>query len=118
MGNINVAVASSGHLRVPFAWSDVAGGSLDIGTVDGTGPRVAEGVEVDIDVGFDGGTLITVGTAIAHAELMTVSENDPTSANRYRADTNIVYAPGVVVKIFFPAGAPTVGSGSVTVMLG
>ena len=122
----STTVASSGTSPTPptpsptsiskdFYWSDVAGGEVTIGTIaDGT---IVESAILDILDAFDGGTQIEIGINTAHAEVMLAVENDPSYVASYQTTSNVSYSTGVAVKLFFPAGTPTQGSGKVVVFL-
>lgn len=103
------------RLLADFDWTDVAGGSVVLGTVKGRFV-IAEAVVI-IDYPFDGGLQITVGDAIAQGRIMTASENMPSVAARYKKDTDLEYLDTTELLVFFPSGTPTTGSGRVIVYL-
>jgi len=97
-------------LVAEFTFVDVSpGGSVLAGTVP-AGYRAVDSV-VEIDVGFDAGTQITVGDAVAQARLQAIVDNDPSVAGAYETDNNEKYASDTAISVYFPAGNPTVGVG-------
>lgn len=104
-----------GKLLVDFDFSDVLGGSVVIGTcIEG---RVVSEVALLIEDDFDGGVAITIGDDVAQARFQAVADNNPEKVNTYQASVHHEYTSDTEIKVFFPAGAPTKGSGRAIVYL-
>lgn len=103
------------RIEADFDHSDVAGGSVVIGNVPG-GKRVQH-CDLQIDVAFDGGTTITVGDATAQGRIMTATDNDPGFVARYHEEPDHEYLTTTELRVWFPSGAPTVGSGTAVLYL-
>jgi len=96
-------------LRVDFDHTDVVGGSLSLGTV--ISGHLVRLTVVEVLSPFDGSTDITVGDNVAQGRFQDERDNNPRKIDVYQAFNHYEYAGDTEIKLFFPAGAPTTGSG-------
>jgi len=102
-------------LRVDFDHGDIGGGSLSLGTV--ISGHIVRLTVVEVLSPFDGSTDITVGDNVAQGRFQAVNDNNPRRVHVYQAFNHYEYGGDTEVKLFFPAGAPTTGSGRATVYI-
>lgn len=112
---VNGSSSAAGKFIRYFDHSDVSAGSLSLGTT-GAGVVVSE-VGIAVLTPFDGGTMITVGDAGGNARLIEVAHNAPGDAELYKRDADHEYVLPTEVKIYFPGGSPTTGTGFVVVYI-
>ena len=102
-------------LVADFDWSDVAGGSVLLGTCPAG--HIVDKTIVSIENAFNGGVQITVGDSVAQARLQAIIDNVPYVSSYYEVNNSYEYTATTELKIFFPGGNPTAGSGRVLIYL-
>lgn len=106
------AGGTAGHICGEFAFSEFPGpkslGMVDADTVIGQ-------VAICITTPFDGGAQITIGDAADNARLMGAGDNEPTVVGTYEVHPYYQYAADTELFLYFPAGAPTQGTGKVII---
>lgn len=101
------------YISTTFDFNDVWIGSKLIGSIDLQG--MVQSVSLIIDTPLDGYTDICVGDGVINDRLMTTAQNIPTIADTYINDSDVEYLVTTDVNIYFPAGTPTIGNGTVIV---
>ena len=103
------------HFQHTILWSDVAGGEVALGSV--SAGYMVSFVMLEVIDAFNGATQVTIGSDLAHGELMVAAENDLAMVARYTTDAFVPYAADTAIKAFFPAGSPTAGEALITVLV-
>jgi len=101
------------YITNTFDFLDVFIGSKLIGNIDTQ--AMVQSVSLIIDTAFDGATEISVGDAAVNDRLMEVTQNIPAVINTYRNNSDYEYTVSTPISVYFPAGAPTVGSGTIII---
>lgn len=102
------------HIRTDFDFSNVPGNLL-IGTCP-AGMVVGE-TAVNIVNVFNNGTTITVGDAVAQGRFLEAADVFTDYEGIYESDPHFSYDVDTEVRIYFPSGTPTQGTGEVIVYL-
>jgi hypothetical protein len=106
-------LSNAGFIEVDFDFNDVLNGYKLIGFVPPL--RMIHTAVLLINGAFDGGTLIEIGDTIAHARLMTITENNPGEVNHHRSHPDLKYPAMANIYMYAAAGTPTTGNGKVII---